>query len=232
MEGNETENALVPKTDALTAEYSHPGVERMVKLPLLRQMGVMVGLALSVAIGVAAVLWSQNPEYSLLYASVADKDVSEVLTALDTLGVKYKVESSTGAIMIPAESVHEVRLKLAAQGLPKTESIGFELLEKESSFGTSKSLEAARFQRALENEIARSVAAIQNVKSVRVHLAMPKQSVFVRQRKKPSASILVNLYSGRFLEKGQVQAILHLVASSVPQLEPGQVTIVDQRGLY
>ena len=207
-----------------------PAVRQMAKLPITRQLGVMFGLALSVAIGVAVVLWSQTPEYSLLYASVADKDVSQILDALEKLDIQYKVETGSGAIMVPNEEVHEARLKLAAQGLPKSSSLGFEILQNDSGFGTSRSVESARFQRALENEIARSITSIQTVKSARVHLALPKQSVFVRQRKNPTASIIVNLYAGRYLEKGQIEAIVHMVASSVPQLEPEHVTVVDQRG--
>ncbi|MGH8548226.1 MAG: flagellar basal-body MS-ring/collar protein FliF [Methylococcales bacterium] len=230
MQDNRTGSALEARNNGIRSNNSHAAVRQIGKLPVARQIGVMAALAFSVAIGVAAVLWSRSPDYSLLYGSVADKDVPEVLAALESLNIDYKVESSSGAILVPDEEIHEVRLKLAAQGLPKTDSMGFELLQKQSEFGTSQSLEAARFHHALENEIARTVASIQNLKSVRVHLALPQQSVFVRQRKKPSASILVNLYAGRTLEKSQVEAIVHLVASSVPQLEPGQVTVVDQRG--
>lgn len=207
-----------------------PGLSGAMKSPAVRQLGLMLGLAVSMAIGVAAVLWSQSPDYGLLYGSIDDKEVGSVLEALDKLNVKYKVESSSGAVMVPSGDVHEVRLKLAAQGLPKSTSHGFELLEKESGFGTSQSLQTARHQRALEGEIARSIMAINTVKSARLHLALPKQSVFVRKRKKPSASVFVELYSGRGLEKGQTEAIVHMVASSVPQLEAGQVTLVDQRG--
>ena len=230
MQEQKPSTALEAQSGEKLPDNAHPALREMAKLPIARQLGLMLALALSVAIGVAAVLWSTTPEYSLLYGSVADKDVSEVLTALEGLDIDYKVETSSGAILVPQELVHEARLKLAAQGLPKSESMGFELLQNQAEFGASQSLEAARFQRALENEIARTVTSIQNVKSARVHLALPKQSVFIRQRKKPSASILVNLYSGRTLEKNQVEAIIHLVASSVPQLEPGQVTVVDQRG--
>jgi flagellar M-ring protein FliF len=126
--------------------------------------------------------------------------------------------------------VSAVKLKLAAQGLPKSNSLGYELLDKEQGFGASKSVETVRFQRALEGEIARTIMSIQNVKSARVLLAMPVQSVFVRERKKPSASVIVNLYQGRSLDKGQVESIIHLVASSVPQLDAEQVTVVDQKG--
>ena len=127
-------------------------------------------------------------------------------------------------------SVNEVKLKLAALGLPRSNSLGYELLDKDQGFGASKSVEMVRFQRALEGEIAQTIMAIQNVKTARVLLAIPVQSVFVRERKKPSASVIVNLYQGRSLDKGQIESIIHLVASSVPQLEAEQVTVVDQKG--
>jgi flagellar M-ring protein FliF len=209
---------------------AHPAIRGLANLPIARQLGLMLGLALSVAIGVAVVLWSQTPSYGLLFAEIGEKDAAEILQVLDTQGIKYKVETGSGAIMVPMDDVQDVKLKLAAQGLPRTTSLGYELLDKEQGFGTSKSVEMLRFQRALEGEIARTIMAIQNVKTARVLLALPQQSVFVRDRKKPSASVMVNLYQGRSLDKGQIESIIHLVASSVPQLEAEQVTVVDQRG--
>lgn len=200
------------------------------KLPVSRQVGLMLGLALSVAIGVAVVLWSQAPAYDLLFASVAEKDSAEILDSLAKLGVDYKVETGSGAIMVPADKVRELKLKLAAQGLPRSASLGYELLDKENGFGTSKSVEQMRFQRALEGEIALTIQTIQNVKAAKVLLAIPVQSVFVRERKKPSASVVVELYQGRTLEKEQIESIIHLVASSVPLMEASQVTVVDQKG--
>jgi len=200
------------------------------KLPVSRQVGLMLGLALSVAIGVAVVLWSQAPAYDLLFASVAEKDSAEILDSLTKLGVDYKVETGSGAIMVPADKVRELKLKLAAQGLPRSASLGYELLDKENGFGTSKSVEQMRFQRALEGEIALTIQTIQNVKAAKVLLAIPVQSVFVRERKKPSASVVVELYQGRTLEKEQIESIIHLVASSVPLMEASQVTVVDQKG--
>jgi flagellar M-ring protein FliF len=205
-------------------------MQGLAKLSLARQLGLMLGLAFSVAMGIAVVLWSQTPSYSLLFASVAEKDAAEILDVLDKLDVDYKVETGSGAIMVPADDVRELKMKLAAQGLPKSDSLGYELLDKEMGFGTSKSVEKVRFQRALEGEIARTITSIQNIKSARVLLALPKQSVFVRKRKKPSASVIVNLYQGRSLEKTHVESIIHLVASSVPLLEAEQVTVVDQKG--
>jgi flagellar M-ring protein FliF len=159
-----------------------------------------------------------------------EQDSAEILEALDQLDVDYTVEAESGAIMVPTDQVRQLKLKLAAQGLPRTKSLGYEILDKETGFGTSKNIELMRFQRALEGEIAKTVMTIQNVKSARVLLALPKQSVFVRKRKNPSASVIVGLYQGRTLEKGQIEAIVHLVASSVPMMESTQVTVVDQRG--
>lgn len=213
-----------------TKVEAHPAIKGLAGLTIARQIGLMLGLALSVAIGVAIVLWSQEPSYGRLYSEIGESDVSEILEILNKENIKYKVETGSGAIMVPMDQVSAVKLKLAAQGLPKSNSLGYELLDKEQGFGASKSVETVRFQRALEGEIARTVMSIQNVKTARVLLAIPVQSVFVRERKKPSASVIVNLYQGRSLDKGQVESIIHLVASSVPQLEAEQVTVVDQKG--
>ena len=209
---------------------THPALKSLVKLPVSRQIGLMLGFALSVAIAVAVVLWSQAPSYDLLFSGVAEKDSAEILDALTKLGVEYKVETSSGAIMVPTDSVRELKLKLAAQGLPRSASLGYELLDKDNGFGASKSVEQMRFQRALEGEIALTIQTIQNVKSAKVLLAIPVQSVFVRERKKPSASVVVELYQGRTLEKEQIESIIHLVASSVPLMEASQVTVVDHKG--
>jgi flagellar M-ring protein FliF len=165
-----------------------------------------------------------------LFSEIGEKDVAEILEVLDTQGIKYKVETGSGAIMVPIDNVDEVKLKLAGLGLPRSNSLGYELLDKDQGFGSSKSVEMVRFQRALEGEIAQTIMAIQSVKTARVLLAIPVQSVFVRDRKKPSASVIVSLYQGRSLDKGQIESIIHLVASSVPQLEADQVTVVDQKG--
>jgi flagellar M-ring protein FliF len=214
----------------MTETEAHPVIKGLARMTIARQISLMLGLAFSVAIGVAVVLWSQTPNYGRLFSEIGEKDVADVLQVLDTQGIKYKVESGSGAILVPMDQVADLKLKMAAQGLPRTNSLGYEMLDKEQGFGASKSSELVRFQRALEGEIARTIMAIQNVKSARVLLALPVQSVFVRDRKKPSASVVVNLYQGRSLDKGQIESIIHLVASSVPQLDAEQVTVVDQKG--
>jgi flagellar M-ring protein FliF len=215
---------LLAKVDA------HPAIRGLAGLSIARQMGLMLGLALSVAIGVAIVLWSQESSYARLYAEIGEKDVAEIVEVLNAQGIKYKVEAGSNAILVPTDQVSDVKLKLAAQGLPKSNSLGYEILDKDQGMGASKGVELMRFQRALEGEIARTIMAIQSVKSARVLLALPVQSVFVRERKKPSASVIVNLYQGRTLDKGQIESIIHLVASSVPQMDADQVTVVDQKG--
>ncbi|MCQ8106092.1 flagellar M-ring protein FliF [Methylomonas sp. SURF-2] len=208
----------------------HPALKGLMKLSPGRQIGMMLALALSVAMGLAVVMWAREPSYDLLFSGVAEKDAAEIVEALDKMGVAYKVEPGTGAVMVPAGNARELKLKLAAQGLPRSTSLGYEMLDKDSGFGTSKNVETMRFQRALEGEIALTIQSIQNVKSAKVLLALPVQSVFVRERKKPSASVVVELYQGRVLDKEQVESIVHLVASSVPLMEAGQVTVVDQKG--
>lgn len=212
------------------AEHAAAAAQGFGRLPIVRQLALLVGLATSVAVGVAVVQWSQTPNYQLLYSSLADKDAAAVIDALQKENIPYKVEEQSGAVMVPAGKVHNARLRLATQGLPKGVGVGFEIIEKDQGFGTSQFMEAARYQRALEGELARSITTLDNVQSARVHLAIPKQSVFVRQRQKPSASVVVRLYPGRNLDGEQSTGIVHLVASSIPNLAPERVTVIDQKG--
>ncbi|MCM8854936.1 MAG: flagellar M-ring protein FliF [Candidatus Thiodiazotropha sp.] len=198
--------------------------------PVLRQMAVMVGIAASVALGVAVVLWTQKPSFSPLFGNLSHKDAVEIAQALQQAGIEYEIDQNNGIVMVPSSSLQEARMKLAGQGLPQSDSAGFELMQEDTGFSTSRLVESARYQRAIEGELARSIMTLANVESARVHLANPKQSVFIRKRKFPSASVVVKLYSGRNLEKGQVEAITHLVASSVPELDVSKVTVVDQKG--
>ena len=205
-------------------------IHRLSYMPMLRQMGVMIGLAASVALGVAAVMWSQAPGMRPLYANLAEKDQARVMEELAKANIPHKIDSVSGAVLVPEKQAHEARLKLAAQGLPKGANNGFETMESANNFGSSQFMETARYQHALEGELARSVMSISYVQTARVHLALPKQSAFVRNRQQPSASVVVNLYPGRALDEGQVAAVVHLVASSVPNLAAERVTIVDQQG--
>jgi len=223
---------LVPggQASVVQSDKVPPVLRGWMQMPRGRQIGLIAALALTVATAIAVLLWAQKTEYATLFSNLEEKEGGEIVEALQKLNIEHQIQPTTGAILVRADQVHAVRLKLAGMGLPKESGTGFELLDKQSGFGASQMVESARYQRALEGEIARSITTIRNVKSARVHLALPKESVFVRQPKKSSASVMVELHSGRGLEPGQVEAIVHLVASSVPQLEPGQVTVVDQRG--
>jgi flagellar M-ring protein FliF len=197
---------------------------------LLRQFGVLGGIAAAVALGTWVVLWTQTPSYSLLYGNLSDRDITQVMDALQASNIRYRVDHSSGAVLVPSAEVHEARMKLATAGLPNSSSMGFEVLQEQSSFGTSQFMETMRYQHALEAELARTVGQLTGVRSARVHLGMPKQTAFLRDRKQPSASVLLDLYPGRTLEKGQVAAISHLVSAAVPNLPLSGVTVVDQRG--
>ncbi|WP_434572626.1 flagellar basal-body MS-ring/collar protein FliF [Pseudomonas sp. Z3-8] len=206
-------------------------LENLSEMTMLRQVGLLVGLAASVAIGFAVVLWSQQPDYRPLYGSLEGMDAKQVMETLASADIPYTVEPNSGALLVKADDVARARLKLAAAGVTPTDgNIGFEILDKDQGLGTSQFMEATRYRRGLEGELARTISSLNNVKGARVHLAIPKSSVFVRDERKPSASVLVELYSGRSLEPGQVVAIINLVATSVPELSKSQITVVDQKG--
>ncbi|WP_426142123.1 flagellar basal-body MS-ring/collar protein FliF [Pseudomonas sp. DWP3-1-2] len=206
-------------------------LENLSEMPMLRQVGLMVGLAASVAIGFAVVLWSQQPDYRPLYGSLAGLDAKQVMDTLTTANIPYTVEPNSGALLVKADDIQRARIQLASAGVVQQDAnIGFEILDKDQGLGTSQFMEATRYRRGLEGELARTISSLNNVKGARVHLAIPKSSVFVRDDRKPSASILVELYAGRSLEPSQVMAIVNLVATSVPELSKSQITVVDQKG--
>jgi len=199
-------------------------------LPIFRQLGLLIGLAASVAIGLAIVMWSQTPSYRLLYSDVSSQDSAQVAAALQSGGFEYKIDDASGRIWIAGGSMHEARMMLASQGLPEGGNVGFEIMDNKDTFGSSQFIESIRYQRALEGELARTISSLKSIQTARVHLAIPKQSVFIRNRKKPSASVTVGLYPGRYLEQGQVRSIVGLISSSVPELEASMITVVDQIG--
>ncbi|MFL6715888.1 MAG: flagellar basal-body MS-ring/collar protein FliF, partial [Burkholderiaceae bacterium] len=205
------------------------GVMAFVQSPAGKKVLAAFGAALVLAIMAGIWMWSQKTEYKVLFSNFTDKDGGAIVASLQQLNVPYKYADGGGAILVPAEQVHDVRLKLAAQGLPKGGGVGFELMENQK-LGVSQFHEQVNFQRALEGEMARSIQSIAAVQTARVHLAMPKNTVFVREQQKPTASVLLNLHPGRTLDAQQVSAIVHLVASSVPDLPAKNVTVVDQDG--
>ncbi|SMC20546.1 flagellar M-ring protein FliF [Andreprevotia lacus DSM 23236] len=193
-----------------------------------RKLAIMIGLAVLVAAIVGAALFSRQPTYRILYTNIPDKDGGAIVQSLQQMNVPYKLEGG-GTISVPADKIYDVRLKLAAQGLPRAGNVGFELLDNQK-FGVSQFAEQVNYQRAIEGELARSIETVSSVEKARVHLAMPKQTVFLRDQQKPTASVMLTLFSGRVLDSGQVAGIIHLVSSSIPDLPVKNVTVVDQDG--
>ena len=188
-----------------------------------------IGLSAVVAVVAAMLLWNRAPDYGVLYSNLSDRDGGAIIASLQQMNIPYKFTDGGGALLVAANKVPEARLKLAAQGLPKGGTVGFELMDNQK-FGTSQFAEQINYQRALEGELARSINSIAAVESARVHLALPKPSLFVRDQKKPSASVVLTLHRGRSIDEGQVSALVHLISSSVPELSPKSITVVDQSG--
>jgi len=199
-------------------------------LGVVRQLGLMVGLAASVAIGFAVVLWSQQPDYRVLFSNVDFADANQAIEQLNLAGIPYNFDAQGRAIMVPADRVNDARLRLAAEGFTSDKTVGFELLDQDNGIANSQFLENARYRRGLEGELARTISSLVAVRSARVHLAIPKESVFIRDQRQPRASVFLDLVSGRMLEGDQVAAIANLVASSIADLDVRDVTVVDQRG--
>jgi flagellar M-ring protein FliF len=195
----------------------------------LKPLLLLVGIAMAVAAGVTVVLWSRGPTYSMLFANLGTQDQAQITQALDAAQIPYRMAPGSSSIEVPAERLNDARLKLAGQGLPEGGG-GFAMMDKDPGFGVSQFMENARYQHALEAELARTISALRPVEGARVHLAVPRQSAFVRDHKGASASVFLQLKQGRRLEQEQIQAIVNLVASSIPDLEANQVTVVDQQG--
>lgn len=213
--------------EELDASPSAPAA--FLRTPLGKNFLRGLGAALVLAVVVALWMWNTQIDYKVLFSNFTDRDGGAITASLDQMNIKHKFSEGGNAILVPADQVHDARLKLAAQGLPKGGNVGFELMENQK-LGVSQFLEQVNFQRALEGELARSIESLSAVNTARVHLALPKPSVFVRDQQRPTASVLLNLQPGRALDQAQVSAIVHLVASSVAELTPANVTVVDQSG--
>jgi flagellar M-ring protein FliF len=205
-------------------------IEGFGNLNLLRQLGLMIALAASVAVGFAMVMWMQTGDYRPLSGRMDNLDAANVVDVLEQNQIKYKVDTSTGSVLVEAADIHKARLKLAESGLPAGTNQGFELMDKEQPLGTSQFVESARYQRSIEGELARTITSINSIRSARVHLAIPKKTVFVRDNISPTASVFVEVFAGRNVAQVQVKAIMNLVASSVPGMKTSDVTVIDQQG--
>jgi flagellar M-ring protein FliF len=202
---------------------------RLAALPARAKTMLGLGAAALVAVMVALALWSNHGDWKVLYANLADKDAGAIVAQLSQMNIPYRHAEGGQAILIPADKVHDVRLKLAQAGLPKGAVNGFELMDN-ARFGQTQFQERLTFQRGLEGELVRSIGSLAAVQAARVHLALPQQNGFFREQQRPSASVLVTLHAGRTLDRAQIAGIVHLVSSSVPELHPKSVSVLDQTG--
>ncbi|HEX3140506.1 MAG TPA: flagellar basal-body MS-ring/collar protein FliF [Rhizobacter sp.] len=202
---------------------------RLAALPAKSRIGLAIGVAALIAVLAALTLWSSQGDYKVLYANLSDKDGGAIIAQLSQMNVPYRYTEGGGAILVPAAQVHDLRLKLASAGLPKGSVVGYELMDG-ARFGQTQFQERLTFQRGLEGELTRSITAMPAVQNARVHLALPNQNGFFREQQKPSASVMLTLYPGRTLERSQVAGIVHLVSSSVPEMNPKAVSVLDQTG--
>jgi flagellar M-ring protein FliF len=194
------------------------------------QLGALLALSTALTLGVGLILWALRPGYVPVFDHIGQQDATQIVEQLRADNIPFEIQAATGQVLVPQDQLQSIRMKLAATGIPNSTSVGLELLQQEQSLGTSQFMETTRYQHALETELSRTVSSMRNIDTARVHLAIPKQSVFVRNRARASASVMVKLFPGRMLESGQVDAIVNLVASSIPYLEASQVTVVDQWG--
>lgn len=211
------------------AEQKNIALSQLSQLNLQQILGLIAGIGALFALISGVWIWGQTPDYRVLYSNLSDRDGGEIIGSLQQMNIPYKFADGGGALLVSSNRVYEARLKLAAQGLPKGGNIGFELMENQK-FGITQFAEQVNYQRALEGELARSVQSISAVAGARVHLAIPKPSVFVKEQQKPSASVVLSLQGGRMLDSSQTSAIIHLISSSVPDLSAKDVTVVDQNG--
>jgi flagellar M-ring protein FliF len=208
----------------------HPVVAGFNKLSIVRQAAMLGGFALVIALTIAIFIWSKDPNFKPLINRMQDYNAQEIIEVLQREGIDFQIDPSSQVLLVRADALHDARLKLAAASLIDDKTVGLELLDNESNLGTSHFIETARYRRGLEGELARTIASIQAVRNARVHLAIPKQSVFVRDHRQPRASVFLELYAGSALHKDQVEAIVNLVSSSISEMDKGSVSVVDQKG--
>lgn len=222
-----SEVATVP---ANNAELVNPTlIQRMSSLDQRQRLKLVLGVVLFVVIGIVGMVMGRQSEWRVLYSNLADRDGGAVIAQLSTMNIPYKYTEGGGAILVPADRVHDLRLKLASLGLPKGSVNGFEMMES-NRFGMTQFQERLTFQRGLEGELTRSIQALSSVQSARVHLALPNQNGFFREQQKPSASVLLSLHPGYSLDRTQLAGIVHLVASSVPEMDTKAVSVLDDTG--
>lgn len=199
------------------------------QLDVLRQMALLVGFAASIALGFAIVLWSQADSYRPLMSSLNEVDAAAIIEVLENERITYRIDTNSGVLLVKEDQIHQARMKIAGADIHQPNTVGYELLEAEQGLGTSQFMENARYLRSVEGELARTISSLDSVRHARVHLAVPRQSVFLRDQRQPSASVVLSLAHGKSLTPQQAQSIVSLVASSVPQMQVKNVTLVDQK---
>lgn len=224
-------NTAVAEIDAPSPpeKAPHPLVQGFSRLDTSRKIMLGLGVLAMVAVLATAFYMANRPDYRVLYANLSDKDGGAVLAQLSQMNIPYRHADGGNAILVPANRVHDTRLRLASQGLPRGAVTGFELMDN-TRLGMTQFQERLTFQRGLEGELTRTISSLNSVAEARVHLALPNQNGFFREQQKPSASVLVTLFPGRSLDRTQIAGIVHLVASSVPEMQPSAVSVVDQHG--
>ncbi|KRG67940.1 flagellar MS-ring protein [Stenotrophomonas terrae] len=222
--------ALALSRESLNPERAGAWFDRLQSLQITRRLGLMAMITVAVAAGLFVFFWAQKPQMMPLYTGLDQKATAEATDLLRSAQIPFELDAATGAISVPEKNVHDARLKLAGSGLTESGRLGFEMMERDPGFGVSQFVETARYQHALETELVRTISSLRPVRDARVHLAIPKPSAFTRQRDVASASVVLELRGGQQLERNQVDAIVHMVASSIPDLAPERVTVVDQSG--
>jgi flagellar M-ring protein FliF len=222
--------ALSLTKESLNAEKAGQWFDRLQSLQITRRLGLMAMIAVAVAAGLFVFFWSQKPGMVPLYTGLDQKATAEATDLLRAAQIPFELDPATGGITVPEKNLHDARLKLAGSGLTDSGRLGFELMERDPGFGVSQFMENARYQHSLETELSRTINTLRPVRDSRVHLAIPKPSAFTRQRDVASASVVLELRGGQQLERGQIDAIVHMVAASIPDLTPERVTVVDQSG--
>ncbi len=216
--------------DLVKAENVNRPFVAMSALPIIRQAGLLIGLAASIAIGIYAVLWSQDGGFVPVASNLTARDNSKVISILQTAALEYKIDQITGNVLVRASELQQAKLKMAAEGVSGSSDVGYELLEEKQGISTSQFMETVRYQRAIQGELSRTISSMASIKSARVHLAIPKQTPFIRSKRKSSASVFLDLYSGRQLNDEQVNSIVSLVAMSIPNLQESNVAVIDNKG--
>lgn len=220
----------LPAQNSAPEDGAHPVLSGFNKLTIVRQVGVIAGVALVIALAIAIMIWSQDPTYKPLITRLQDHNAQDIIEVLQREGIPFEIDPGSQILLVQAGDLHDARMVLASASLIDDKTVGLEVLDQDSKLGTSQFIENARYRRGLEGELSRTITSVKAVRNARVHLALPKQSVFVRDHRKPRASVFVEIYPGRELSKNQVEAIVNLVASSVAEMDRADVSVVDQHG--